>query len=137
MYVNHLTVTVTGVGTNLSIGTLQNELQDVCPKWFTFGIQLGIKIGTLQCIEQNWCTDVTRCLVELLIVWLKGNPSWKDIVKALRSNAMGEQSLADGIEGNYCSCDHRLSQSAPTSSPPSWKWAEPNEPGNKLIGVHH
>ena len=97
----------------LSLKTLQNELHGVRAKWLTLGVQLDIDSGTLKRIEQDG-HDVGHCLLELLIEWRKGDPSWKNIVNALRSNAMGEQSLADDIEGKYCNC---LSQSAPTSFP--------------------
>ena len=98
---------------SLNVSTLQNELHGVCAKWYTLGVQLHIDTGTLDRIQQDGRGDVGHCLLELLIDWCqrKGNPSWNDIVKALRSKAMGEQSLADDIEGKYC-----LSQSAPISS---------------------
>ena len=105
----------------LSLKILQNELHGVCAKWRTLGVQLDIDSGTLKRIEQDGRGDVAYCLLELLIEWLKDNPSWKDIVNALRSDAMGEHSRADGIDRKYCSYGQRQSQSAPTKSP-SWKW---------------
>lgn len=107
---------------NLSLSTLQNELHCVCARWFTFGVQLHINAGTLRRIHLEHGTDVTRCLLELLIEWLKDTPSWKDIVKALRCPAMAEYSLADRIEVQYCHGSHRLSKSEPMCSPPTWKW---------------
>ena len=120
---------------NLCISTLQNELHGVGTKWFTLGVQLHIGIVTLKRIEQEWRADVTRCLLEVLIQWLKGNPSWNDIVKALRCSAMDEHSLADVIDRKYCNRDHRLSQSLPTSSPPAWNWNADSSREQSSVGA--
>lgn len=82
---------------------VRNFLHDVAVKWRDIGIELGLNIGMLQCIEQHCRGDPKACLCELLILWLKSTdprPSCAALADALRAKAVGESALADQGRGN-------------------------------------
>ena len=59
--------------------------------WLTLGLQLGLLKNTLETVEAKYGTDVSRCLLECLSLWLrradkvdeKGGPTWDTLATAL------------------------------------------------------
>ena len=81
---------------------LCNTLNPVASKCFAIGLQLGVEYPQIRAIEQNYrnCEDQLR---EIISERLKQDSplTWRDIVTALRSPTLGENSLASEIEQEY------------------------------------
>ena len=86
---------------DLTLRTICTELGRVQYLWFQIGIQLGIPHHVLKQFEGG--IDPLSAVINF---WLKGNTSvvisWKSIVKALKSDAINEISLAEKIRKEYC-----------------------------------
>ena len=95
-------------GQQLSVNDLpvvMEELSDIRANWYNIGLQLRLRVGTLDAIKEQY-DDPSHCLRETLKTWLKTCPSpptWKNIVEALRSRIIGEVRLAADLEQKYCS----------------------------------
>ena len=76
---------------------LFSELSTVS-KWYQLGIKLGLQPSQLRQIEHQFSTDIDRCKIEMVDLWLQITPgaSWKHIVTALRE--MGDVTTAERIE---------------------------------------
>lgn len=62
-----------------------------------------MSVDTLCAIEIKYSLDVTDCLTQMLLEWRKQFiHSWNDLVKALRTEFVGEMRRADEIEKQYC-----------------------------------
>ena len=83
--------------------SLHCVLHPVSDKWFSLGVQLQVPIETLKCIETEH-NQMSRCLLEMLTVWLKSNPppTWKILTEALESPPVGEKLLAQQLRDKYC-----------------------------------
>lgn len=84
---------------------LVEELHEVKTKWFNIGIQLKVPVYKLKEIETNTNNNVERAFCEMIVEWLKSKtrePTWADIVKALRSRSVDEQRLAENLERRFC-----------------------------------
>ena len=102
------------------------ELNDTRAKWYDIGLQLRLRVGTLDAISEQY-DDPSHCLRESLKTWLKTCPSlltWKNIVDALRCSTVGEVRLAADLEQKYCSAQntsvaatHHPSQADTQTSP--------------------
>ncbi len=84
--------------------TICHALGRVKSEWFTIGVQLGIPHSKLKEFKDE--CDPLSAVVEY---WLNGNVtdqavpiSWKTIVKALKSEYVGEPGLAEEISSKYC-----------------------------------
>ena len=81
--------------------TVTRELKDVRANWYNIGVQLGVSVGTLKAIKEQY-SDPTDCLREALTTWLKSStPTWSNIVDAL--NVVDEVRLAADLEHKHCS----------------------------------
>ena len=97
-------------GQQLSVDDLSvvmEVLNDAHAKWYDIGLQLRLRVGTLDAIKEQY-DDPSHCLRETLKTWLKTcplhvPPTWKNIVNALRSCIIGEVRLAADLEQKYCS----------------------------------
>ena len=102
------------------------EVLDVSVQWYHLGVQLKVRIGTLDSIQVQF-PDPKRQLLEMLKTWLttSDNTSWKTLTDALRSRSVGASQLASVLERKYClmegtEVDSGTSGSQPeTNSPPS------------------
>ena len=94
---------------NRDLGTIQNELNPVRTKWYNIGVQLKISVDKLDCIKSENIEN-GNCLREMLKEWLKHHPHpvWRDIANALRSGAVDECKLAEGIGKKYYSDDTQM-----------------------------
>ena len=76
---------------------------DVSVQWYDLGLQLKVRTGTLDKIQENFTATQHR-LRGMLKAWLTtvDNPSWKTLVDALRSRMVGASQLAAALEMKYC-----------------------------------
>ena len=108
------------------LGQVMEEVLDVSAQWYHLGLQLKVRIGTLDSIQAQF-SDPKRQLLEMLKTWLTtaDNTSWKMLTDALRSRSVGASRLASVLERKYClmegtEVDSGISGSQPeTNSPPS------------------
>ena len=82
---------------------LLEELLDAHVRWYSLGMQLGVRLETLNVISASQFSERDQ-LLELLKVWLttSDNTSWKVLLDALRSPTMGQSQLAGFLERKYC-----------------------------------
>lgn len=70
-------------------------------KWYDIGIELGVKVATLDSIRSKYSDD-GDCLREMLKEWLKSispSPTWTILAGVLRSEVINEGKVAKLIEG--------------------------------------
>ena len=62
-------------GSNASafLGQIVGDTKEV-KRWYTLGIQLGIKTSDLKEIEKNYGSDIERCRIEVIDYWLHNDP---------------------------------------------------------------
>ena len=81
------------------------ELADVRAKWYSIGLGLGLDIGALDAIKEQYLNSPTACLRETLKTWLKTflpPPAWSKVVETLRTKTVNEAKLAADLEQKYC-----------------------------------
>ena len=85
------------------VGSVLEEIVDLSAQWYLLGIQLKVKIGTLDSIRAQF-SDPKYQLLEMLKAWLttNDNTTWKILTNALRSQIVGASQLADELEKKYC-----------------------------------
>ena len=71
----------------------------VSSKWYNLGLRLGLHDYTLDSIN----LDAKECKIACRTMfqeWLRNNHTgtWNDVIAALRSNSVGENSVADKLE---------------------------------------
>ena len=112
---------------------LDYELRPVSHMWYSLGVQLQIPIGTLKRIESDYHNKATRCLLEMLTVWLqRANPSptWSVLIETLES--VDERRLAQELGDKYCpETEGGVTHEYHTQGPPS-SGALPTPQGNSL-----
>ena len=84
------------------LAQVMEEVLDVSAQWYNLGLQLKVRIGTLDSITAQFA-DPKRQLLEMLRIWLttSENTSWKTLIDALRSRAVGTSQLANVLEKKY------------------------------------
>ena len=91
--------TVDLVSSNL--GKVQDLIWDARPKWFNLGLNLDIDQATLTMIKQS-NVNGDDCFREMLSEWLKSvEPSWEELLAALRKPSVGHKQLAKKIAGKF------------------------------------
>ena len=87
----------------IALGCLRHELHQVSHKWFFLGVQLGVSISALKCIQKDSHIG-TDCLRKMLAMWLKCTytPTWNTVIDALESPPVGELYLAQKLREKYC-----------------------------------
>ena len=85
------------------VGCVLEEIVDLSAQWYLLGIQLKVKIGTLDSIQAQFA-DPKRQLLEMLKTWLNtsDNTTWKILTNALRSQSVGAGQLAGELEKKHC-----------------------------------
>lgn len=63
--------------------------------WLNFGLYLGLEHSSLTRLEKQHHYDVSRCRMEMLQLWLDGNPTptWNKVIDALRAVGCDNQAL--------------------------------------------
>lgn len=81
-----------------------NDLRDVQAaiweariQWYNIGIALDFQPTSLSVIKENNRDSVDKCFTTMLIEWLKTNPSWSDLVAALKSPTVNFPLIADEV----------------------------------------
>ena len=75
-------------------------------RWFTIGLELGLKPEQLEEVQVNRC-DVDRdgCLKDALAMWEYCNTarpySWTTVLEVLRSKKIGEDGLANLLSQRF------------------------------------
>ena len=80
------------------------ETTNVTTEWYHLGLALGLLPHTLDAIETQSANLIT-CRRTMLVEWLrqkdqvlqKGRPSWRTLVKALRSSSVNRVDVANDI----------------------------------------
>ena len=88
------------------VKVVQESLWEVRSKWRNLGIQLDMKPGDLEAIGER-SSNPDDCFTDCILCWLKqGNPppTWRAVIKALRSPTVGFQGLAEELEIEYLQC---------------------------------
>ena len=86
-----------------NIGCVLEEVLDVSAQWYHLGLQLKVRIGTLDGIRTQFQNPKDQ-LLEMLKTWLTSsdNTSWKTLTDALKSRSVGASQLAGVLEIKYC-----------------------------------
>ena len=89
--------------TSNDLGRVLDEVLDVSAHWYPLGLQLQVRISTLDGIRIQFQNPRDQ-LLEMLKVWLttSDNTSWKTLTDALRSRSVGASQLARVLEIKYC-----------------------------------
>ena len=76
---------------------------DLSAQWYLLGVQLKVKIGTLDSIRVQFA-DPKHQLLEMLKAWLttSDNTTWEILTNGLRSQSVGAVQLAGELENKYC-----------------------------------
>ena len=102
------------------LNIVQEELLEACAKWYDIGLALKVPVATLDSIRRDdQFGNHSDKLREALKVWLQTavEPSWRDVVGALKSRAVGERKLARDIESKHCTAAES-GQASGSSIPP-------------------
>ena len=85
------------------LGLVLGEVVDVSAQWYPLGLQLKVRISTLDSIRIQFQNPRDQ-LLEMLKTWLitSDNTSWKTLLDALRSQSVGASQLAEDLETKYC-----------------------------------
>ena len=84
----------------LIMKNLSLELSTVS-RWYQLGIQLGLQPSQLHQIEKAFPTEIDRCKIKMVDLWLQSTPgaSWRHVITALRE--LGNRTAAERIELKY------------------------------------
>ncbi len=89
--------------TSHDLSRLTVLLDDAGTKWHELGLQLGVRKGRLNAIEEDHRRSHRR-LMEMLNSWVNGtkSPTVQKLVDALRSEDVNEEKLADKVIEMFC-----------------------------------
>ncbi len=89
--------------TSADLSRLTSLLFDAGRKWHELGLQLGVRKGQLNAIEEDHRRSHRR-LTEMLTSWVNGttSPTVQKLVDALRSEDVNEEKLADKVIEMFC-----------------------------------
>ena len=88
----------------LSIGDLavvREAAWEARNEWYDIGLGLGVSADDLDEIKEDNLRNCKACFRDMLKVWLRRSqpsPSWKELVKVLRSPVIGYGELADRLQ---------------------------------------
>lgn len=89
---------------------VKDSVWDARAEWFDLGLQLGVNVPSLVAIQTKEKDNPDRCITPMLMEWLKQSnppPTWSSLVAALRKPTVGQEHLADNVEHQYLSKDHK------------------------------
>ena len=88
-------------------------------QWYHLGVQLKVRIGTLDRIRTQF-HDPRDQLLEMLKTWLTtcDNTSWKTLTDALRSRSVGASQLACLLETKHCVMEENVVDSGTSENQP-------------------
>ncbi len=98
-----------------AVPEIMAEIRDASDVWFQIGVELKLRMETLEAIRQRNPSN-EDCLRELLREWLK-NPdlqhTWAELIRALRSKTVRKLDLATELERKHCPDPGRLTHVNP------------------------
>ena len=83
------------------LAAVQRKLFSVKTEWYNLGLELGLRVSTLDGIDTKYNSDPPQCFRQVLKEWLKGvnpPPTWQAMVKALKSDTVAQYHLAEQIQ---------------------------------------
>ena len=83
-----------------NLADVQRALWDGRAKWYNLGLELRLKVGTLDAIQQTNGNDVDTCFRSMLKKWLRKIelvPTWSSLARALREAPVGLEELAQRL----------------------------------------
>ncbi len=82
---------------------LLNSLLPKASRWELIGIQLGLDKDVLDTVRANSLGGVEECLTKALQKWYNStpNPTWKEVLAALRTPALDEIRLVKELEQKF------------------------------------
>jgi len=88
--------------TSNDLGTVLEEVVDISARWYPLGLQLNLKVGTLERIKAQ-SSDPQEQLMGMLKSWLNSSChlTWKNLISALRSRSVEANALASDLEKKY------------------------------------
>ena len=111
---------------------VQDLVWDARTKWSNLGLELGIKIGDLEVIEQNCKSDVETCFKKMLLMWLRmvdPFPSWEGLISALGKSSVGRNDIAEKIRDSIATISP-----AGCVSDPAGQFIPPHQPHSHTQG---
>ena len=121
------------------LADVQRKLYAVNTRWYNVGLELGLKVPTLDSIDTKHRGDPSLCFRETLKEWLKGidpSPTWEAMVKALKSPTVGDHQLAEQIQAEHVSSPQPLSHKPPSLQHPSSSTSHPEPLGTYVHMIH-
>jgi len=99
------------------LGKVIEEVLDVSAQWYHLGLQLQVRVSTLDSIRIQFQSPRDQ-LLEMLKTWLttSDNTSWKTLTDALRSRSVGASQLASVLMTKYCLVEGTEVHSGTTTS---------------------
>ena len=73
---------------------------DACDKWHSFGLELGLRVTTLDIIRQTYNRSEDQ-FTEMLSKWLRMTdppPTWETLIAALKERTMGLHDVAERVK---------------------------------------
>ena len=97
-----------------NLGVIQAELFEACTKWYDIGLALNVPVTTLDSTDGQFGNHGDK-LRETLKIWLRiaTEPTWQDIVGALKSRVISLPRLASAIEAKHCTTPEASGQTIP------------------------
>ena len=119
--------------TSNDLGRVLEEVLDVSAHWYPLGLQLQVRISTLDSIRIQFQSPRDQ-LLEMLKTWLttSDNTSWKTLTDALRSRSVGASQLAGVLETKYCLVEGTEVERSTSDSQPETNITSPPPPPLRL-----
>ena len=95
----------TGQLTIDDLKVVRSTLWEVRTSWKSIGIELDIKVSSLDAIAADYSGKTEDCFTEMLALWLKQvdpMPNWSTIVAALKQPTVGQHEVAVRAEKLQC-----------------------------------
>ena len=101
----------------------------VCERWYRLGLQLKVRIATLDRIRAQFSNPIDR-LREILRTWLttSDKPCWTTLTDALRCRSVQASQLAGVLETKYCLRKDKLE---------SKQYSSNSQVKTKMVGEDH
>ena len=83
------------------LAAVQRKLYPVKTDWYNLGLELGLRVSTLDGIDAKYSGDPPQCFRHVLKEWLKGInpvPTWQAMVNALKAPTVAHYHLAEQIQ---------------------------------------
>ena len=85
------------------LASVRRAVWDGRAKWYDIGLELGLKSGTLDAIQQTNQNNTDICIRATLKEWLSRSdlrPSWSSLASSLRAPPVGLSHLAERLMDN-------------------------------------